>query len=238
MSENGAIATKTRYAMVVDQRRCIGCHACVMACKAENNVPLNYSVNVVITEGSQWIDIPVSDPDKTMGDTCTIASYKRQPGYPRNDYMTRSCQHCVNAPCVKNCPTGATWQREDGIVAMDTSKCIGCEICMQECVYGYGQMRVLLREPKFVPDFRLGDQLAELSINNTVKKCTFCAHRIDKGQKPFCVEVCPARARYFGDLNNSGSDIVALLSKRDSKQFEPETGAPAGVLPQVYFLKP
>ncbi len=229
--------TAKRYAMVIDQKRCIGCHSCAVACKSENNMPANYSLNVVLTENSNIVDNPVGAI--SLGDTCTMDHFNRVTGTPRNDDLTRACQHCFNAPCVKGCPSGATTQRDDGIVVVDPARCLGngCEICMKECTYGYGTMRVLIENPIFNPGFDLGNPNAVPSTNNTVKKCTFCAHRLDKGEQPFCVSQCPARARYFGDINNSGSEVSLLLKKREHKTIPVEVGK-TGTEPFVYFLKP
>lgn len=225
----------TRYAMVVDQKRCIGCHSCVIACKSENNMPSNLSLNVVLTENSNIVDNPVGT--RPMSNTCTLDDFNRVAGTPRNDYLTRSCQHCSDAPCVKRCPTGATWQREDGIVMMDPSLCIGCEFCMHDCVYGYGVMRVIVRNPEFSQDFALGDQDTQPNIENTVKKCDFCSHRVDNGEEPFCVTQCPARARYFGNVTDTGSKPALLLAGRVHSSIPPEQTV-AGVEQFFYFLKP
>lgn len=230
------MSDNTRYAMVIDQRRCVGCHSCVIACKSENNMPDGKSLNLVITEGSTEVDNPVATTPYT--DRCTMAAFTRQTGSPRNDFITRACQHCADAPCVKACPFNATHQREDGIVTMDIDKCIGCEACMTACPYGYGSMRVLIKDPKFTTGFDLGDQQADKTKNNTVKKCTFCAHRLKKGEKPFCVEICPARARSFGDINNTGSDVYRLKNTRDWTTVAAKEGITDNTEPAVYLLKP
>ncbi len=101
----------TKYAFVIDQRKCIGCHACTVACKAEHDVPI--------------------------GVYRTWVKYIEKGEFPnsRRYFLVNRCNHCDNAPCVKICPTRALYTRDDGIVDFDASRCIGCKSCMQACPY-------------------------------------------------------------------------------------------------------
>lgn len=101
----------TKYAFVIDQRKCIGCHACTVACKAEHDVPI--------------------------GVYRTWVKYIEKGEFPhsRRYFLVNRCNHCDNAPCVKICPTRALYTRADGIVDFDGSRCIGCKSCMQACPY-------------------------------------------------------------------------------------------------------
>ena len=101
----------TKYAFVIDQRKCIGCHACTVACKAEHDVPL--------------------------GVYRTWVKYIERGEFPnsRRYFLVNRCNHCDDAPCVKICPTKALYKRKDGIVDFDNSRCIGCKSCMQACPY-------------------------------------------------------------------------------------------------------
>lgn len=103
----------TRYAIVLDTRRCIGCHSCTVACRTHNNLPLDMIYNPVFTNGptGKFPNIHVT-------------------------YMPMICMHCANPPCVSCCPTGASVQRSDGIVMVDANKCIGCKACVMACPYG------------------------------------------------------------------------------------------------------
>lgn len=102
----------TRYAMVMDTRRCIGCHSCTVACRTWNDLPIDMIYNPVVLDG------PVgSFPNVHM------------------NYMPLICMHCDNPPCVGACPTGASHQDEDGIVWVENEKCIGCKACIQACPY-------------------------------------------------------------------------------------------------------
>jgi tetrathionate reductase subunit B len=104
---------KVRYGMLIDTRRCIGCHACTVACKAEFGVPLGVN--------RSWVE------------------YVEKGTYPNvnRSFVPRLCNQCTYPPCVDVCPTGATWKRkEDGIVVVDPNICIGCKYCVQACPYG------------------------------------------------------------------------------------------------------
>ena len=100
-----------KYAFVIDQRKCIGCHACTVACKAEHDVPI--------------------------GVYRTWVRYIERGEFPstRRYFLVNRCNHCDDAPCVAICPTRALYKRPDGIVDFDSSRCIGCKSCMQACPY-------------------------------------------------------------------------------------------------------
>ncbi|KKK99546.1 hypothetical protein LCGC14_2631680 [marine sediment metagenome] len=101
-----------RYGMAIDLRRCFGCHACSVACKAEQDVPLGYFKNwVMVSEKGRYPDV-------------------------KRNFLPVLCNHCDDPPCVEACPTQATKQRKDGIVTQDEKTCIGCKYCMQACPYG------------------------------------------------------------------------------------------------------
>ena len=178
---------KRRYALVIDSRKCINCKACVVACKAENRVPIGSFRN--------WIN------------------EARQGEYPklRIDFEPEQCHHCEHPSCVRVCPTGASWQRKDGIVLVYGDDCIGCRYCMIACPY----------------DARYFDE-----ESSTVGKCTLCSHRVDKGGIPACVETCPSKVRVFGDLDDPTSRIHELLATRRYHVKEPQTGNG----PQLYYL--
>jgi len=102
-----------RYAMVIDTRRCVGCHACSVACKTENNVPLG--------ETRSWVEYIEKGDFPNVG----------------RSFLPRLCNQCEKPQCVSVCPTGATYKREeDGIIVVDADICIGCKYCLQACPYG------------------------------------------------------------------------------------------------------
>lgn len=205
-----------KLGMLIDTSLCTGCHTCAVACKVENNLPNDVWWNRVETVGGAEEDTPAGQfPDVTMS------------------FLTVACQHCENPPCVPACPTGATYKREkDGVVVVDYDKCIGCGACIQACPYDGVRTRNADELQYSVP-FPVGNMDAPQSQPATVSKCNFCVQRIDVGQEPACIEVCPMRARFFGDLDNPESNVAKILKDRDSFTLHPE----AGTGPQVHFLK-
>jgi len=159
------------------------------------------------------------------------------------------CNHCEEAICVNVCPTGATTKREDGIVTVDSTKCVGCRYCLIACPY---QNRTFYVDKK--QEYFPGQGLTELEVigkdlypleSGTVIKCNFCVERIDDGIQrglepgvdreatPACVTACPTTARYYGDLNDPGSEVSALIKQRKALKFHPEFGTD----PSVYYIQ-
>ncbi|MDO9510819.1 MAG: 4Fe-4S dicluster domain-containing protein [Bacteroidales bacterium] len=132
--------------------------------------------------------------------------------YPNLEMELRSerCNHCDNAPCVRCCPTGASHIEEGGVVKVKKHRCIGCGACIQSCPY----------------DARYSHP------EGYVDKCTFCYHRLVKGEKPACVSVCPTKCMYFGDLDDENSDVSIALRNRKHKVLAPE----AGTKPHIFYL--
>jgi len=179
-------AKARRYAMTMDTRKCVGCQACVLACKNENNVPEGFCRDWIVQE------VHGTFPDLTA------------------QIRSERCHHCTNAPCVSVCPTGASYQGDGGIVQVTHDKCTGCKACIAACPY----------DARYVhPD-------------GYVDKCTFCAHRVARGDNPACVSVCPTDSLAFGDLMDDDSPVSALLA---SRRFEVLL-ADAGTQPNLFFL--
>ena len=132
--------------------------------------------------------------------------------YPNLSMELRSerCNHCSNAPCVRCCPTTASHITDDGIVLVDEKNCIGCKACIAACPY----------DARFVHP------------EGHIDKCTFCDHRVEKGQDPACVAVCPTKCMYFGDADDPNSEISKLIKTRKWKTLIPE----AGTEPNIYYL--
>ncbi|MFP4475077.1 MAG: sulfate reduction electron transfer complex DsrMKJOP subunit DsrO [Desulfatibacillaceae bacterium] len=145
------------------------------------------------------------------------------------------CNHCEHPPCVRVCPTKATFQRDDGIVLMDFHRCIGCRFCMAACPYGArsfnwyepveADRKVLKGGGKVNPDF-------PTRTKGVVEKCNFCAERLSKGQLPACVEACENEELLFGDMNDRESVVRKVLRER----FAIRRKASLGTQPQVYYL--
>ena len=176
-----------RYGFVIDQRKCIGCHACTVACKQENGVALgNFRTWVKYTEKGRF------------------------PHVERN-FLVERCNHCDDAPCVTICPVTALWRRDDGIVDFSGDRCIGCRSCMAACPY---------------------DAIYIDPDSHTIGKCNYCAHRVDVGLQPACVNVCPVEAIITGDLDAPGSRIAQLLSLEPAIVRRPEKGTQ----PKLFYL--
>jgi tetrathionate reductase subunit B len=218
-----------RWAFIVDLRRCIGCRACTVACKAEFGVPLG---------------------------SFRAAVYEEVHGkFPKTEklFLPKLCNHCDGnkedkvPPCVKICPEwpkgrkkfitaegktiryryGATYKRPDGLILWDNTLCIGCGKCIDKCPYGARAWDKSLMAGKD-------------STKNAITKCTLCQHRIDKGVVPACVNICPAKARIFGDLNDPDSQVsklakeFGLLEKRDKTTLLPGENT----VPMCFYIDP
>lgn len=204
----------TRYGMAIDLSRCIGCNTCAVACKVSNNLPKDVWWNVVHTEGSDFADTSKG----TYG------------GEMQLSWLPVNCMHCENAVCEEVCPTGATVKRDDGIVTVDEETCIGCKSCMEACPYDV--RRLIENEPEYYLELPIGDPAAKSHKGGTVEKCDFCAGRIDRGEKPACMELCPGRARYWGDLDDPESEVSQFLSGRNATVLLEEEGTS----PSVYYV--
>ena len=205
----------TRYGMAIDVRRCMGCNACTVACKVANDVPEGVFWTRVLTRGGDAPDAPAGEnPDVSMS------------------YYTLGCQHCENPACVKVCPVGATYRDEaTGIVRQDYDKCIGCRMCMSACPYT-GVRSFNWEEPGYAMDFALGDADIAPHQKHVVEKCTFCYQRIARGETPACMDLCPARARFWGDLDDPDSEVSQAVKGREYQHLLPEQGTN----PSVYYL--
>ena len=205
----------TRYGMAIDLRRCIGCQACAAACKIANNNPKDVAYSVVYTKTDEdWNSFGTAVVKGALANdnaggtfpNCTLM------------FLPVQCQHCENPACEAACPTGATSKDpETGIVSVDSELCIGCESCIKACPY----------------DVVVGEYDAPPHTGGTVEKCTFCKNLIDRGEVPACMDLCPGRARYWGDLDDPSSDVSKAIEGRETV-FLMES---AGTKPNVYYLK-
>jgi len=220
-ASDGSLEGK-RWAMVVDASKCKeGCTKCVEACHSIHNVPdfSNDPKHIV-----KWIWPATFNEAFTEQENHYIEEHMK--GY---QFMLL-CNHCSNPPCVRVCPTGATYKREDGIVMMDYHRCIGCRFCMAACPYGSRSMN--WKDPRKGLDMSKVNPDYPTRTKGMVEKCNFCEERLAKGLQPACVEACPNGALVFGNLEEEGSEVRKLLAS----QFALQRKVFAGTEPNVYYL--
>jgi molybdopterin-containing oxidoreductase family iron-sulfur binding subunit len=216
-----------KFGMVIDLGKCIGCRRCAYACKLENNVPDAISPPYIMVFETQT-KTGVSGyyhPPKMPG-TGTTMMYTKL----RKDkwYMPVQCNHCDDAPCVKVCPTGASYTAPDGIVMINYKKCIGCRYCMSACPYQ--ARRFNWWEPEIPPERR--NPLVPMREEGVVEKCTFCVHRTRLGRTTRCVEACPNKARIFGNLKDPDSKVSRLIASERNFRLKEELNTG----PRIWYL--
>jgi Fe-S-cluster-containing dehydrogenase component len=212
---------RRRLAMAIDTRKCLekdGCRACVDACHQVHNVP---SIGDRQHE-VKWIW--KERVEKAFGHADPGAF----PASLRDREVLVFCNHCDNPPCVRVCPTQATWKRDDGIVAIDEHRCIGCRYCVAACPYGSRSFNWF--DPR--PHLARIDPGYPTRAAGVVEKCTFCEERLASGGLPACVEACPEGALVFGDARDVSGDVQRLVDTRFSIRRKPELGT----RPQVFYL--
>ncbi len=199
-----------KFGYGLDLSRCIGCRRCVYACVRENNQSRDPQIH--------WISVlKFKQGEKFVSDLEEADKYYSPEKVPEDGYfyMPVQCQQCENPPCVKVCPTKATWKEPDGIVVVDYNWCIGCRFCMAACPYGarhfnWGKPRI--RDEEVNPNTHyLGNRPRYKGV---VEKCTFCIQRTREGKYPACVEICPVGARKFGNLLDPESEIRYCIENK------------------------
>lgn len=194
---------KVRWGMLIDSGQCSSeCTACVSACNTENGL----SGGTLPTD-SQWIR-KLQIKDSRTG---------------RTQFLPMLCQHCAEPPCVDVCPTGASFKRADGIVLVDKHICIGCRYCLMACPY---KARSFVHQP-------LTQQKTDVPRGmGTAEACTFCVHKVDRGEQPACVTACAQAghtAILFGNLNDPESDIARRVASYPSRQIREDLNLDTGV---------
>jgi len=193
----------------LDLSRCIGCRRCVYACVDENNQSKDPQIHWITVlrfkKGEKFTDLEESEKYYNPKEV-------PEPGY---FYMPVQCQQCENPPCVKACPTQATWKEPDGIVVVDYNWCIGCRYCMAACPYGarkFNWASPNRKAEEINPNTHyLGNRPRYKGV---VEKCTFCIQRTRNGRYPACVEACPVGARKFGNLLDPESEMRYLIEHK------------------------
>jgi Fe-S-cluster-containing dehydrogenase component len=224
---------KRHWIMVIDVRKCIGCHACTIGCVAENKLPPGVVYRpVTIRESGEYPNVQIR-------------------------FLPRPCMQCDNPSCVPVCPVRATWKRPDGVVAIDYDKCIGCRYCLNACPYGArttdlgryysageaggapaGKERPVEGAPspwELQPSNEYAKSWNRKDHGSPVgnaRKCHFCLHRLEVGQLPMCVTTCIGRATYFGDSNEPDTMVTELITKNEVQTLLPHWGNK----PQCYYI--
>ena len=177
-----------RYGMLIDTTACVGCYACRVACQRQNTLLPNEAF-IKFTEFERGIYAKV-----------------------KVEMVPHQCMHCDNAPCVRACPTGASYMTAEGVVRVDQSKCIGCKYCMAVCPF---DARVINEE------------------TGTVDKCRMCASDfLDGTPNCSCVSACLTGARMVGDLDDPTSDISKKIAEKNA-----QTLSGYGTSPKIYYVR-
>lgn len=220
-----------RWVMVIDLRKCIGCHACTVSCIAENKLPPGVAYRPVTEE-----------------------EFGTYPNVSKR-FTPLPCMQCDAPPCVPVCPVNATSKDENGIVVVDYDKCIGCRYCMIACPYNarsfdFGHSyndnmpemagvilgQRIADDYERTPSYEYGEERSRLDSSTSpignVRKCHFCLHRLAEGMLPACTTTCVGRATYFGDANDPDSLVADLIASPNVMRLKEELRTQ----PRVYYL--
>ena len=215
-----------QWTFVVDTAAYIGCGLCVVACKEENHVTEEpvftrtwIERHTVTTDGTLYVDSPDAGVNGFPAESTAPGAAGK--AVTASHFQPRLCMQCADSPCTSVCPVGATYHTDDGVILVDARRCIGCGYCIVACPYGARYL---------VPAGEHGGEITP----GIADKCTWCYHRINQGQLPACVEICPVGSRKFGDAADEDSEIARILRERNPQMLHPEYGTK----PRVLYLGP
>jgi Fe-S-cluster-containing dehydrogenase component len=228
----GDAGAERKWAMVIDMEKAKDPAvrtACREACERENNIPRIPDPN----EEIRWIW------DEKYYHVFEDQVHEYTPRELLDTPVLVLCNHCTNPPCVRVCPTQATWKRQsDGVVMMDMHRCIGCRYCMAACPYAARSFN--WRDPRpFIPTDADGNFPSEFPTRTrgVVEKCNFCAPRLRDGLIPACVEAANQvpggeGALVFGDLMDPDSDVSRIV--REQRTISRRVGLGTG--PKIFYI--
>lgn len=212
--------TTTKWGMAINIDTCAhadGCTKCIDACHGYHNVP---DIDDKDDEIKWLYKAPFEKVFPEHENEFIVSGMKDIP-------VLVLCNHCEHPPCIRVCPTNATFKREDGIVMMDYHRCIGCRYCMAGCPYGSRSFNWKKPDP-YIKEKNVDFPTRTRGV---VEKCNFCAKRLFEGLLPACVEACPENAMTFGNLIDEDSELRKILRTYHILRRFPELGTE----PNVYY---